>query len=111
MRPTDQSPSQTGGRERGQIRPRPCSVAGSLPAGASGDTRRHGQYLAESWVGAARALPRGLRTLSLRAAREGGARPGPGLPRALRRGHRHQLFARLLFQVRARVKPWGTRCS
>uniref|UniRef100_A0AC11CJ95 Vitamin K epoxide reductase complex subunit 1 n=1 Tax=Ovis aries TaxID=9940 RepID=A0AC11CJ95_SHEEP len=86
---------------RGQIRPRPCPVAGSFPAEALGRTRRYGHYLAESGVGAARALPRGLSALSLRAAREGGARPGPGLPRALRRGHRHQLFARLLLQV------WG----
>ena len=59
-------------------------------------------------MGAARALPRGLSALSLRAAREGGARPGPGLPRALRRGHRHQLFARLLLQVHGEWRAWGT---
>ena len=83
-------------------------MAGSFPAEASGGTRRHGHYLAESGVGAARALPRGLSALSLRAAREGGARPGPGLPRALRRGHRHQLFASLLLQVHGEWRAWGT---
>lgn len=78
---------------------------------ALGRTRRYGHYLAESGVGAARALPRGLSALSLRAAREGGARPGPGLPRALRRGHRHQLFARLLLQVGPWLRTGGTRAG
>ncbi|XP_062956862.1 vitamin K epoxide reductase complex subunit 1 isoform X1 [Cynocephalus volans] len=60
-------------------------------------------------MGAARALPRGLGAVSLCAAREGGARPGSGLPRALRRGHRHQLFARLFLQVRAGLEDLGFR--
>lgn len=63
-------------------------------------------------MGAARAVPGGFSALSLRAAREGGARPRPGLPRALRRGHRHQLFARFLLQVRAGVEGlsgWAAR--
>lgn len=55
-------------------------------------------------MGAARALRRGLSPLSLLAAREGGACPGPELPCALRRGHRYQLFACLLLQVRAGVE-------
>lgn len=63
-------------------------------------------------MGEARAVPRGLSALPVRAAREGGARPGPGLPCALRRGHRHQLFARFLLQVRAGVQGLGERgCS
>lgn len=58
-------------------------------------------------MGAAGALSCRLSALSLRAACEGGARPGPELPRALRCGHRHQLFARLLLQVRVGVKGLG----
>lgn len=82
-----------------------------LSTGASGGTPRHGLYLGRPRVGAAGALPRGLSALALRAAREGGARPGPGLPRPLRRGHRHQLFARLLLQVRVGVEGLGHRAG
>ncbi|CAO2583449.1 hypothetical protein LEMLEM_LOCUS2749 [Lemmus lemmus] len=73
----------------------------ALPSGSwwSLDCLRHGHHLEEPGTRAVCALPRGLRALTVRAAREGGARPRRGLPRSLRRGHLHQLFTRFLLSV------------
>lgn len=96
-----------GGRGRGHRLPRPCSVASFPAAGASGLIRKYGRYLGEPRLGEARTVPHRFSALALLAACEGGARPGPGLPCSLRRGHGHQLFARFLLQVRAGVEGLG----
>lgn len=75
---------------------------------------RHGHRLEEPGTRAVGALPRWPSALTVRAAREGGACPRQGLPRALRRGHGHQLFTRLLLSVRAEMESMGSlqaRCT
>lgn len=58
-------------------------------------------------MGAVCPLPHRLSAFPLRATREGGTRPRPRLPRPLRRRHCHQLFARLLLQVRVQWNALG----
>lgn len=92
---------------RGKAPPPPRG--GFFPPSPGGlDCRRHGHHLEEPGTRAVRALPRRLRALTVRASREGGARPRRGLPRALRRGHLHQLFTRLLLSVRAEMESMGS---
>lgn len=81
------------GRDQTKPRPAPWLFPGDRSARR---TCSHGRYLAEAGVGAAGAVRRGPSAVALRAAREGIARPGPELSRAVRRGLGHQLLARLL---------------
>lgn len=101
------------GREKAWPHPVPPPAPWLAPRGLGppGGIGGHGRSLGEPRMGAAGAVPRGSGALSLRAAREGGARPGPGLPRALRRGRGHQLFARLLLQVRSGAEGWRGRAA